>query len=864
MSTGIARLHHHSRHLFMGKQRLNSAFKRLAIEMVAPKDGSLPPFIEDANLQRIATLLQTSPTIAVVDLGVHATPTSHPSFSRFAQLVGNILRERGGRLVVWCDATTDREVLTALTPLACPFVTVALPGFDSAEVKNLNKCAGFLTEDDISADDPYALGVPLAARPDAPPPVRSASFHGGCPIVEQGFWCFDTDGREFACHRLLQNREELGTASGENRAGDLVDQQRHALCHTLRLDQRDQATKSCADCQFSYQGWVGDDNLRTFWIAKDDRGEITDRVEREHVFGKAIPTAQRVVKVDLGCGPVKRPGFIGIDRFPLPGVDITADVNKGIPLPQDSVDYLVASHSLEHFDDLPNVIHEIHRVCKDRALVTIVAPYSATGLNLANPYHVQVFNEHTARFFTNAAETALQVADYDFPSAINWGLASSDHSNWLADLRLLKCEFFYMPAYRGLGEPAKRVLRHSLNDVCEQMLLQMLVVKSPISAAEFAERMQTTIYQEPPVLTARRAEEAKVGEANMFTALADLPKSVSELGEVVAHWRTQMESMATDARSASHQLRSLDTELVALNDRLDRVERAVVDNHQAIEAEGTLVAKRITAVNTELIRRDQQQRGKLEVLEKAVAQLQLQLEEQRKAAELQAAQAAELAALQAAERAAAAAQQPEPEPLPPPVVEPVFEEPHPLQKQAVHAALSREGGGEPLSRAIRLYRRRAQNLTSLISPRFNSLKQFGERHGWIAQGLRLQESNLWRSGQEWIYDLPVENGSLAGIRLAVTSQFAPSAPTALFDCAVWSADSNNLLAGAKLTPRGDLTVEPVEISFTPIDVAHGFVRIRLLALPAVEALGIRTIEWRGLNALRQVKKIHLFCEPVYR
>jgi SAM-dependent methyltransferase len=840
----------------MGRQRLNSEFKRLAIEMVAPKEGPLPPFIDDGSLQRIATLLQTSPTIAVVDLGVHATPTSHPSFSRFAQLVGDILRERGGCVVVWCDTTTDREILTALTPLACPVVTMALPGLHSAEAKSLTKCGGCLTEDDIGASDPYALGVPLAARPDAPPPARSATIHGGCPIVEQGFSCFDTDGREFACHRLLQNREALGTPSAENQADEAVDQQRHALCHTLRLDQRDQATKSCADCHFSYQGWVGDNDLRTFWIAKDDRGDLTDLKEREHLFGKAVPTSQRVVKVDLGCGPVKRPGFIGIDRFPLPGVDITADVNKGIPLPQDSVDYLVASHSLEHFDDLPNVIHEIHRVCKDRALVTIVAPYSATGLNLANPYHVQVFNEHTARFFTNAAETALQVADYDFPSAINWGLASSDHSNWLADLRLLKCEFFYMPAYRGLDEPAKRVLRHSLNDVCEQMLLQMLVVKSPISSAEFAERMQTTVFQEPPVLTARRAEEAEVGEANMFTALADLPKSVAELGEVVTHWRGQIESMATDARSASRQLRSLDAELVALNERLDHVERAVVDTNQAIEADGALVARRITAVNTELIRRDQQQRGKLEELEKAVAELQLHLDEPRTAAE-------QAAALAAAKLTAAAAQ-PQAERVPALVIEPVFEEPQSSQKQAVHAALSREGGREPLSRAIRLYRRRAQDLTSLISPRFHSLKQFGERHGWIAQGLRLQESNLWRSGQEWIYNLPVETGSLAGIRLAVTAQFAPSALTPLFDCAVWSADSNTLLAGAKLTPRGDLSVEPVEISFTPINVARGFVRIRLLALPAVEALGIRTIEWRGLNALRQVKKIHLFCEPVYR
>jgi hypothetical protein len=497
------------------------------------------------------------------------------------------------------------------------------------------------------------------------------------------------------------------------------------------------------------------------------------------------------------------------------------------------------------------VIHEIHRVCKDRALVTIVAPYSATGLNLANPYHVQTFNEHTARFFTNAAETALEAADYDFPSAINWGLASSDHGNWLADLRLLKCEFFYMPAYRGLDEAAKRVLRHSLNDVCEQMLLQLLVVKSPISAAEFAERQRTTDYQEPPVLTARRAQEAQAGAPNMFTALAGLPKSVSELSGAIAHWRLQVESMATQARGANLQLQSLDSQVVALNERLDRVERAVVDNYQAMEAHGTLIAKRITAVNTELIRRDQQQRSKLDELEKTVARSQLHLEAQHN----EHAETVELAPKPESEGQAAS--------LPSASEAGVFE-PSASQRQAVHAALSRECGGELVSRAIRLYRRRAQNLASLISPRFGSMKQFGERHGWVAEGLRLQESNLWRSGQEWIYDLPVEGGRLAGIRLAITAQFTPPVATPLFDCAVWSADSSTVLAAARLAPRGDPTVEPLQISFAPIDVARGIIRLRLLALPAVEVLGIRTIEWRGLNALRQVKKIHLFFEPVYR
>jgi hypothetical protein len=311
--------------------------------MVAPKDGPLPPFIDDTKLQHIATLLQTSPTIAVVDLGIHATPTRHPSFLRFAQRVGGIMQERGGRVVVWCDTSTDREVLTALAASACPFITLALPNADSAEVKNLNKCAGFLTEDDIGADVPYALGVPLAARPDAPSPVPSPSVQGGCPTVEQSARFFDTDGREFACQRLLQNREAPGGSQPQQDTGsDMTEEQRQALRHTLRLDQRVLATESCADCNFSYQGWVDDNDLRHFWMDKDDHGEVVDAAEREHLFGKAVPTAQRVVKVDLGCGPVKRPGFIGIDRFPLPGVDITADINKGIPLPQDSVDYLLA------------------------------------------------------------------------------------------------------------------------------------------------------------------------------------------------------------------------------------------------------------------------------------------------------------------------------------------------------------------------------------------------------------------------------------------------------------------------------------------------------------------------------------------
>lgn len=51
-----------------------------------------------------------------------------------------------------------------------------------------------------------------------------------------------------------------------------------------------------------------------------------------------------MTRVDLGCGAVKQAGFIGIDRYALPGVDIVADLNQPLSLRENSVDLLYASH----------------------------------------------------------------------------------------------------------------------------------------------------------------------------------------------------------------------------------------------------------------------------------------------------------------------------------------------------------------------------------------------------------------------------------------------------------------------------------------------------------------------------------------
>ena len=106
-------------------------------------------------------------------------------------------------------------------------------------------------------------------------------------------------------------------------------------------------------------------------------------------------------RLDLGSGTKQRPGFLTLDRFPLPGVRVVGDLDgPSLPFGDDSFDLVVAFHSLEHVADLMHCMREVWRGCRPGAEVCVTAPYWSSQLNLANPYHLQRFNEHTPRFWT--------------------------------------------------------------------------------------------------------------------------------------------------------------------------------------------------------------------------------------------------------------------------------------------------------------------------------------------------------------------------------------------------------------------------------------------------------------------------------
>jgi SAM-dependent methyltransferase len=83
------------------------------------------------------------------------------------------------------------------------------------------------------------------------------------------------------------------------------------------------------------------------------------------------------VRVDLGCGSAKRPGYIGLDYVDAPGVDHVLDLTEdAYPFADDSVDEVFSAHFLEHVTAPNHVLMEVGRICRDGAHIEIWTPYA--------------------------------------------------------------------------------------------------------------------------------------------------------------------------------------------------------------------------------------------------------------------------------------------------------------------------------------------------------------------------------------------------------------------------------------------------------------------------------------------------------
>ncbi|KAF5045937.1 hypothetical protein DSECCO2_476050 [anaerobic digester metagenome] len=80
------------------------------------------------------------------------------------------------------------------------------------------------------------------------------------------------------------------------------------------------------------------------------------------------------IKLNVGCGTVKFPGWINIDI--IPAADLILDVRKKLPFENNSVDMIYSEHFIEHitFNKGKKTVTEFCRVLKEDGVLRIATP----------------------------------------------------------------------------------------------------------------------------------------------------------------------------------------------------------------------------------------------------------------------------------------------------------------------------------------------------------------------------------------------------------------------------------------------------------------------------------------------------------
>lgn len=109
---------------------------------------------------------------------------------------------------------------------------------------------------------------------------------------------------------------------------------------------------------------------------------------------------QNLAKVDIGGGINPYPGYLTVDL--RSEADFVYDLNNGIPLPDNSVGVLNASHILEHLYDKTKIMSEIHRVLAPGGWAFIEVPSTDGRGAFQDPTHVSYWNENSFLYYTNS------------------------------------------------------------------------------------------------------------------------------------------------------------------------------------------------------------------------------------------------------------------------------------------------------------------------------------------------------------------------------------------------------------------------------------------------------------------------------
>lgn len=111
------------------------------------------------------------------------------------------------------------------------------------------------------------------------------------------------------------------------------------------------------------------------------------------------------MKLNMGCGQNKVPGYVNIDKFKECSPDLQMDLEvTPWNLPDNSVEEVLFNHCLEHLgatsDVFFGIVKELYRVCIHNAKIQINVPHPRHDNFIGDPTHVRIITPQVLSLFS--------------------------------------------------------------------------------------------------------------------------------------------------------------------------------------------------------------------------------------------------------------------------------------------------------------------------------------------------------------------------------------------------------------------------------------------------------------------------------
>lgn len=184
------------------------------------------------------------------------------------------------------------------------------------------------------------------------------------------------------------------------------------------------------------------------------------------------------MKLNIGSGHSRLPGFTNLDRSSSVGAEIVFDletcaIGNRLPLEPSSVKEFHASHILEHIHNILPVMEELYRVAEPDAKLLVRVPYGSSDIAFEDPTHVRQFFLNS---FTYFGQPAYARADYGYTG------------DWEEVKRLLILNPGAAVQPESLEE-AQHMLQHMRNSVIE-FIVELRAVKPRRSTLDRPRRVE--------------------------------------------------------------------------------------------------------------------------------------------------------------------------------------------------------------------------------------------------------------------------------------------------------------------------------------------------------------------------------------